>query len=90
MTEVSDQTFTNTVVPLDWHAYHHCTFNNVTFVYNGGDVEFKYNEIHGFRIKSENRYVESGMAVLGELGLLKMPMFKGGTNDIVPPGAALR
>lgn len=67
------ETFTNKQVVLDGHSYQHCTFENVTFVYNGTTPPaFNNNVFRGTPVlRSENPVVDGTVAVLKGLGYLQ-------------------
>jgi hypothetical protein len=71
MVEVYDEYFYNEKVVLDWHSYIDCTFENVTFVYNGGPVNFRHNTVRGDRnFASGNPDVNEVIALLKGFHLL--------------------
>jgi len=47
LTVITGRNFLNERVPLDGMEYQYCTFSHVTFVYNGGIVDFHDNTING-------------------------------------------
>jgi hypothetical protein len=64
--------FANERVLLDGFSYSNCVFTNVTFVYNGTTaVQFSHNEVHGFRVASDNAAVEGSLMFARGFGLLK-------------------
>lgn len=77
---VIGRTFKNTEVPLDGHSYAHCTFEDVTFSYNGTTaVQISTSEINGFSIKSDNAGVLGTVFWLKGMGMLKSDV------KLVPP-----
>lgn len=51
--QVHDKTFTNQIIDLDNHSYTDCTFNNVTFRWNGGGpFAFRHDKFVGRTILS--------------------------------------
>ena len=65
-------------VILDGYHYDHCTFENVTFVYNGGPGQFSFNTMKGFTLASDKPEINSAFKMLFDLGLLKVQMFNDG------------
>jgi len=78
------KTFINETVVLDGYLYDHCTFTNVTFVYNGTTaIQFSSNKIHGLiKLNSDNPAVS--MSVLWISALLGVTEDK--LNVIPSPG----
>lgn len=69
---IEGKTFANTRVPLDGHAYYHCTFNNVTFVYDGTTpVIFQHNTIGGCLIASDNPSIQAAFGMMLGLGFIR-------------------
>ncbi len=77
--------FRNERVVLDGHSYAHCTFANVTFVYNGTTpVQLSNNHIQGCWVTSDTP------AVIGAWALLRGLGFVGDTIGFeAPPGNAV-
>lgn len=69
--KVAGKTFINCEVLLDGHCYEGCTFNNVTFVFNGGRFALERNTIMGHFVKSDLRELNGMTKLLFELGHLK-------------------
>jgi hypothetical protein len=83
---VINKTFTNEQVILDGHSYQHCTFTNVTFVYNGTTpFQFSNNNIYGLvNMKSDNPSVTATFELMDAfLGEYLPSSYK----LILPPGA---
>jgi archaellum component FlaF (FlaF/FlaG flagellin family) len=83
---VVGKTFLNEKVPLDGYSYTHCTFNNVTFTYNGTTtIQVSDSTIKGFTIKSDNPAVEGAILLTAALyGLRANVEFK------LPPGSVFK
>jgi hypothetical protein len=86
LTTVVNHKFSNEVVVLDGHDYEHCTFENVTFEYDGGAFKMVNNTGSGILIKTKNRDVERGMAFLGKMGLSRVPLIDSETGKTIEPG----
>ena len=69
---VSKKTFVNERVMLDGRAYRNCTFENVTFVFNGTEpFELTGNTINGrIQLASDNPSISGTFAMMRGLGLL--------------------
>lgn len=69
---VEGKHFQNCEVRLDGFSYIKCTFSNVSFIYNGGAMEFYYNNlIDSYAIKSDVEEIERFVIIQGEFNLLK-------------------
>lgn len=79
---VVDKTFINDKVLLDGYAYDHCTFINVTFIYNATTpFHFNYNTVRGpIVIRSDNLAVNATVVLID--GLIGIPNL----DVITPPG----
>jgi hypothetical protein len=68
-TEIWNQSFENTRVPLDGYKYRHCSFKDVTFTYEGkGPAVIEDSVIAGpYRLESLNPPVKQAMINLGQL-----------------------
>jgi hypothetical protein len=83
---VAHKTFMNERIPLDGYIYSDCTFENVTFVYNGTrPTNFTGNRIVGrFRYATDNPSIDGAMAMLRGLGLLSNAVdFRAAPGSIV-------
>ncbi len=70
--KVIGKTFTNEKVIIDGYSYRDCTFNNVTFVYNGTTtIQLSNCKINGFQLTSENVAVEGAFMLMA--ALVKLP-----------------
>lgn len=62
-------------VPLDDYEYTDCTFQNVTFVYNGtGSLIFSHNHVQGWGIRSDNPGVSNAIVIVDTFAGLKVPV----------------
>lgn len=81
LVEITGRTFRNEKVLLDGHKYTDCTFDNVTFTYNGTAlVAFTHNTINGnIVIESDNPSVVGTMDLVRGLGMVRndIPVFVG-------------
>jgi hypothetical protein len=69
---VRGKVFNSEEVPLDGHAYEDCTFNNVTFVFNGdAPFDLVHNSINGAVLKTGNPAISGFVRLLKELGWIK-------------------
>ena len=88
---ITHQTFINETVPLDDIGYSDCTFENVTFSYDGTTpIHFTHNVIRGSIMISTNNHAVFGMgALLKGLGMenasVKLLMHKKTTENIEAP-----
>jgi hypothetical protein len=71
--EIIDKTFESTEVPLDGKFYRHCTFRNVTFVYDGqAPFGLSGNKFEGARlIRAETEESTALIMLLNEFGYFK-------------------
>ena len=76
---VSNKYFHNERVPLDGFRYSNCTFENVTFVYDGGKTEFSNNTVRGYTIASDSPVINAAMKVFFEMGIVSGPAVINGT-----------
>lgn len=83
---VADQRISNQVVVLDGYEYTHCVFTNVTFEYDGGNVGFNYNDVHGAVFRSENNDINRVVFFMARLGMLRTSV-RSQDGSIVTPGA---
>lgn len=64
--------FRNEVVPLDGYDYVDCTFQNVTFLYDGiTPVKLTHSTWSNISVKSNNNAANGTAALLYGLGLIK-------------------
>lgn len=69
--EIRGRKFTNERVQLDGYRYTDCTFNNVTFIYDGGWGDMTHNEISGsIWMASNSPLVISTLKVAQGLGMI--------------------
>jgi hypothetical protein len=89
-TLVTRKRFVNERVPLDSHSYRDCTFENVTFLFNGtGRIEeFTHNIIVGrLRMHSDSPVVFQTIGLLQGLGALHNFQIDAPGSIIEPPRA---
>ena len=84
---VAKKTFTNERILLDGHAYRNCTFENVTFVFNGtSPFEFSRNKINGtMRFASDNPSVQGTFNWFRGFGLINQVEFTNDSGSIIEP-----
>lgn len=76
LTEVRGRTFENERVILDGNRYTHCTFKNITLVYNGtAPFGLDNNTFIGGQLYTDNDAVLATMALLKGMGILP-PQFQ--------------
>jgi hypothetical protein len=77
-TLVLNETFTNEVVLLDGSHYIGCTFNNVTFKYNGTTpVNLSNSTVNGdYELTTDNLAVEGAVALLYGFGAVQASRLK--------------
>lgn len=79
---IAGKHFLNEKVPLDGISYRNCTFQNVTFVFNGTHAfEFTGNTINGAQIVSENPAINGTLMLLRGIGFLSDHV-----HVVAPPG----
>ena len=88
---VVNKAFRNEEVLLDGYSYDHCTFENVTFVYNGTTApQMMFPTIRGsFNLRSDNVAVEGTLAMLKGFGMLQPDVnmkFSNPNNIVRAPG----
>ena len=83
---LTNKTFSDRTIVIDGNDYENCTFNNVTFEYNGGRVAFSHNTISGGRLATQNPDIYKGWFFLGKLGATRIPLLDENERPI-PPGA---
>src|SRR5712691_4364071 len=88
---INGKTFANEEVILDGKSYKHCTFQHVTFKFNGtAPFQFSYNQIVGaYGFKTDNLAVLATFAAVKGLGMQtqNMKIFgpDGSLIDVSPP-----
>lgn len=86
--------FANEVIILDGHSYDHCSFENVTFKYNGTrPFDLTNNDIRGVvRLQSDNPAVGATAVMLKGLGLTPetFEIMEGPERKIMPIEAPKR
>jgi hypothetical protein len=81
---VFDKHFSNEKVVLDDISYVRCTFQNVTFVYNGTAPFFvQDSQVNGYKLSSDNPSISAVGYLLYGLGVLKIPFIDSNTGK--PP-----
>jgi hypothetical protein len=85
---VVGKTFKNTEVLLDGYSYDHCTFDHVTFVYNGTTTIMNVfpTIVEPYDIRTDNLAIEGTVLMLKGLGLLKPAL----NLNIKSPGVIVR
>ncbi|RUU44108.1 hypothetical protein EOD08_11205 [Mesorhizobium sp. M6A.T.Ca.TU.002.02.2.1] len=71
--KVDGKTFVNEQVPLDGYHYENCTFQNTTFLYNGGRFAFNGNTIEGLFLRSNVNEINQFVRLMGGFGMLSVP-----------------
>jgi hypothetical protein len=73
--------FVNERVLVDDTSFADCTFQNVTFVYNGtGTFSLSHNDIHGFNFDSDNPAVLGAIYLMCGLRALNIPVIDKATG----------
>jgi hypothetical protein len=72
---VTGKTLQNIEITLDGIAYENCAFRNVTFIYDGGILEFTNNEVRGCQVKTNIPQTEKHVRFLAELGFIRVPLY---------------
>lgn len=80
LTPVYSKAFSKEAVNLDGHIFHHCTFTDVTFIFNGGNFHFDDCMVHEpFEFKTESGMVGNTIRlilILNQLAPGKLPKFE--------------
>jgi hypothetical protein len=84
---VSKKKFANERILLDGHSYRECTFDNVTFGFNGTrPFGFMRNTVNGtMRFASDNPAVSGAFTLLRGFGVLNHVEFHNESGSIIEP-----